>query len=292
MKLQNILQQLNIPFVTPGSHHHVRDGWFGVDCPYCSPGTHRYRMGISLSGTKSHCWSCGGKGTIGVFAELSQQPYHKVKTLLQGIISNDDVVDTKVSGKLILPKGLGPLEKSHRRYLERRGFDPDQLADTWGVEGIALAANLSWRIFIPIRLAGNPVSWTTRSLDPNAKSRYITAGKQEEKIHHKTILFGEDYAKHAVIVVEGPFDVFAIGQGAVATFGLSYTKEQVKRIARYPMRVIAFDNESKAKRKAFKLCRDLQTFPGETYRVILSGKDAASSPKRELMELRKRFLHG
>ena len=68
---------------------------------------------------------------------------------------------------------------------------------------------------------------------------------------------------------------------------VSYTRAQVERIAKYPVRVICFDSEKGAQDRALRLARELEVFPGETSNVRLSGKDAATSPKAETRELQR-----
>jgi DNA primase len=142
---------------------------------------------------------------------------------------------------------------------------------------------------VPITLSGEIVSWTTRSLH-NKGVRYLNARPEEESVSAKDVLFGEEFCGHAVVVVEGSFDAMTIGPGAVAVMGLKVSARQFERICSFPLRVIAFDSEREAQRRASKLSQELKLFPGETYLVELSGKDAASSPKHEIEELRRRFL--
>jgi len=85
---------------------------------------------------------------------------------LLGTVSEPPEDAERPHGTLRLPPGLGPLQWCQRRYLERRGFDPDHLAKFWGVQGIGLEGvtkGLPWRIFIPITRHGQTVSWTART---------------------------------------------------------------------------------------------------------------------------------
>ncbi len=193
--------------------------------------------------------------------------------------------------KLVVPAGVGPLWAPHRAYLERRGYDPDVLEELWGIQGIGISGNLSWRIWIPIHLEGRVVSWTSRSIGDEDGAKYITASPTEESVSAKTLLYGEGYVRSTVIVHEGPADVWATGPGSVATLGLSYTQQQMLHISRYPTRVICFDNEPPAQRVARKLANELKLFPGDTYVVHLeSGKDPPECDPKELQEFREKFL--
>ncbi len=166
-------------------------------------------------------------------------------------------------------------------------MNPGALESIWHVQGITLSRKVPWRLFIPIEMNGFTVSWTTRSISDTTVPRYINATPKEEKLNPKSLLFGEDHVTHGVIVVEGPFDVFKIGKGAVATMGVGYSQKQVARIAKYPLRVICFDNEREAQARAERLCRDLEVFQGETIKVNLSSKDPGSASDKELEKLRR-----
>ena len=167
------------------------------------------------------------------------------------ITVEEQLPDKTPHGICVKPNGVGPMAKMHRDYLRNdRKFDPDIIAELWGVQGITFSDRFSHRLFIPIYLRGDMVSWTTRSILPDANSRYISARPEEEKYHHKHLLYGEDYCTDTIIICEGPTDVWNIGPGAVATFGLNYTKWQVARMVKYPNRIICFDNSDDAQNMA------------------------------------------
>jgi DNA primase len=154
-----------------------------------------------------------------------------------------------------------------------------------------LTSRLPWSLFLPVSRHGQAVSWTTRAVGKGASRRYISADHSEEALPIKSLLYGEDYCRSAVIVVEGPMDAIRVGSGAVATFGLNVSPAQVARLAGFPLRAVCFDNEQRAQRVAERLCSDLSAFPGETVRVQLeSGDDPGSADEEELDELRKMFL--
>ncbi len=290
MTVPDLLRELSIPFAENGDHHHVTPGFVGIDCPLCSPGSGRFKLGIALNGRAATCWSCGTLRLSEVLSTLSSISEKDLRPLLAKVgLSATQTVRTPPKGRLSLPRGICGILPAHRQYLKGRGFNPDYVSQHYQVSGIGIDARLPWRLFIPITLIGKTVSWTTRSLSDKGL-RYISARPDEEAIPHKRLLFAEDKAKHAVIVVEGPLDAMAIGDGAVATFGVSYTQAQVARIAKYPTRVIAFDSEPEAQRQAAKLVEALGCFPGRTFRVELSGKDPAAATKSEITELKQKFL--
>ncbi len=225
---------------------------------------------------------------IDALMESSGLQFREVKTALEGLVT-DSTIERPQRTNLVLPKGIGDLLRPHRDYLRGRGFKVKTLEKLWGLRGIGVASRLSWRIWIPIHFQGEIVSWTTRGLHDEG-TRYVSASVEEESLNHKEILYGEDYCRHSCIVHEGLTDVWATGPGATATFGTSFTRAQVLRISRFPIRAICFDNEPDAQHRAEDLCDQLMHFHGETFNVVLDAKDAGSSKKKELKELRRRFL--
>lgn len=282
-----VLDSLNVPYHETGTKHNTR-GWVQTRCPHCD-GPDGHHLGWNIERGSVNCWRCGPQRPGDVLVALTSRPLGEVLGRLKGLTkaTGRDVPVVACGGLLKEPKGLGELTGAHKRYLKRRGLSPDKLVQLWGIQGIGQAARLKWRIYIPFHLGGRKVSWTTRAISDEVDLRYISAKPEEEAISHKELLYGEDYCRHAIIVHEGPFDVWTTGPGAVATCGISYSIAQVNRIAKYPRRIICFDNEKGAQKRARKLCAELEGFPGETLNVVLSGKDANDSPKEEIKQLRR-----
>lgn len=290
MNVEDILREHNVDYAMGGQHPNVRPGWLGVDCFKCGPSSKRYHLGIPLGGRYCSCWQCGSVSLYEVLMELTGQPAKTVIGWLGQLPSL--VFDDRPSGRLRLPDCLGELRKAHRKYLQNRGFDPDELVSKWRIQGIGECHKLAWRIFIPVIIRGNVISWTTRAIG-ESQAKYVSAKPEDERAPIKSVLMGEDHARETAVVCEGAFDAFKIGYGAVATLGVGHTRAQVLRIAHFPRRVICFDSEPAAQRRAHKLCEELAAFSGETLRIELeSAKDAAEASKREINKIRRLFLGG
>ena len=232
-----------------------------------------------------------------VLMEILDIPAHEVKQLVVQLRNERGLYPPAKnpihrSGKIVLPSGLGDLQSIHRYYLERRGFDPDLLYKLWGVRGIGLAKRLAWRIFIPVVVQGDIVTWTTRAVRNGPGPRYLSAQPDEEKIPLKETLLGEDYCRNTIVVTEGPFDAMRIGPGAVCTFGVGLSTAQTNLLCKYSTCVVCFDNENSAQRRANRLVEILGHGSCEIYNVVLSsGKDPASATQREIDSLRRTFLN-
>jgi hypothetical protein len=290
MKFTDFCREHHIAHVTSGEHHHTRDGWVQIDCPFCGSGSGKYHMGYSMAHAYFHCWRCGPQKTGDVIAELipgktSGAAYH----LFNNAVDKDHTRATKrkAVGKLKTPKGIKPMGVRHRRYLKSRGFNPTTIEKLWHVQGIGLHSTLAWRLWIPFHHLGEVVSWTTRTISKNNSYKYINASLEQEKYRSAELLYGEDYCRHAIVVCEGPTDAWRIGPGAVATTGIGFIGEQVDRVSRYNKRLICFDAEPAAQKRAERLCKMLEVMPGETFNIQLDSGDPGDATKREVKQIRK-----
>jgi hypothetical protein len=281
--LQQILDDAGVEYKLPGQHHHATSSRIQVDCPWCSPHSHKFRMGLTTS--SANCWVCGPHRIATSLAAIIHRPVSECSKSL-GELKPIREPEIDINKSLKLPDRVSDLEVAHRLYLKSRGLNPKQITMDWSIRGIGISAELPWRIFIPVYFDGELVSWTTRAIGNTPGSKYISARPTEEKYALKKLLYGEDYTEHKVIVVEGPVDVWKIGKGAVAICGSVPTQSQLYRIAKFPVRYICFDSEREAQRNAKKLCEELSLFPGETHRIELNAKDPGSADNRELDQLK------
>lgn len=276
--------------IAPEGHHHTTPNRVQSDCPHCSPNSNAYRLGFNLVTKRYACWSCGSVDLYGTLQLLFNETDTKVREIARQLRGTDytSKVDTsKVRGKLVIPKGVGPLLPCHRKYLKGRGFNPDELEKVWGIKGIGIDARLPWRIWIPIHQKNQIVSWTTRSIKKDEIKRYKTARPEEELVNHKHVVFGADKCKNSALICEGPVDAMKIGSGAVALFGLQFSTPQILALSRFSKRIICLDNEPQAQQKASQLCDILEGFPGSTINVTLDAKDASEASEKELNQLRR-----
>lgn len=295
MTVEEVLDELRIP-IAPEGHHHVSHYCYGIDCPWCSPNSSSFRLGIAKSGGFASCWVCGPHRLWNTLCEASGRPMSEVAALcrsLEGFRPGNPLLKPKKA--LAIPEGLGKLLSPHKKYLNGRHLDPDILQSLWGIQGFAVHSRFPWRLFIPIRIGDETVSWTTRAIVDHGL-RFITAKPTEERISSRELLYGAELARSSVVVVEGPTDAWSLGPGGVATLGVGYSDTQVGLIATYPVRAICFDMEREAQKRAKKLIRLLQPFDGETYGIQLEhGKDVNSclrskQGRKEVSAIRSRFL--
>jgi len=287
MDLKQLLDEHGVRYAEGGTHEHVREGWLGLDCPWCGE-SGKFHLGVHLGTLRASCWQCGRRDLREALALITRLPARKVGALVRDLPRAPRTA-SKVPlarGRLRTPGGLEPLSERHQEWLRGRGLDPDQMKRLWGLRGIGLSARMAWRIWVPVHLDGEAVSWTTRSIG-NVPKRWIHAQPDEEVWPIKSLLYGWDYVRGSVIVVEGPSDVWRVGPGAAALFGVVPTILQIRLLSSVPRKVICFDREPpEAQRAARHLAEQLQAFPGETLVVELSSADPGEATDEEVAELR------
>lgn len=157
--------------------------------------------------------------------------------------------------RIALPKDFVPLnelERGHpaRRYVRGRDFQPDRLAQDWGVGFSTSAYCLSptGRLVIPLRasLPGEGwcvVGWQARAITPSEEPKYYTRHNTPKK----ALLYGlerVDGDGSPVLICEGVTDVWRAGRNAVAVLG-HYVSEAQQRLIRERLRdrplVVMFD---------------------------------------------------
>lgn len=270
----------------------VRSGWVGVDCPRCSPGNQKFRLGFELHTNRAHCWVCGSFYPPKILSEILNISRQDAAALLGQV--DRLPVEKRFTGSLQLPPGTGDLLPGHREYLIKdRHLNPDEIRDLWGVGGIGPAIKRPrYCLFIPIYDAfGGMVSWTTRTASSETSARYYSAKPEQEIIPHKHLLYGAHLARHTIVIEEGPIDAWTIGRGAVATLGVGYSRQQKSLMSKYPVRLVNFDAEPAAQRRAHELCHELSCFPGVTQNIVWeTGKDANSAEYAEILEFKQKYF--
>jgi DNA primase len=225
--------------------------------------------------------------------ELTRAPWSEVSPLLDkgfaSVVSKKTAKST--SGKLVEPSCIEGIRKPVSTYLRKRGYDPVELENTWGLGMTGPLSSIPWRVYIPIYMHGDVVSWTTRSIQ-NEGLRYISAKPKQEVVNHKNVLYGADLAKSCIIVVEGPADVWRIGPGAVGTFGLNTSHHQIQEIASFPSVCICFDSGGQARDRANTLAKAVRDEGGVVPSIVTleSGSDPGEADLEEIQELREKYL--
>ena len=299
MNIIQLYKDFNVPFATEG-HKHCREGWVNTTCPFCTgnPGMH---LGYNMADDFYVCWRCGWKAThkaLALLIHVSDKEAKEIARKYGGKSHVKSAVTVRVGQKKFrLPPSTAPMNDRHKRYLTKRKFDPEVIEKIWDIQGtgpISLMDGISFshRLVIPIYWENRIVSFQTRDITAKHSLRYITCPEQRERIKHKHIFYQAIPTKDsdACICVEGVTDAWRFGYGAIATFGIKYTKYQVREISkRFKKVFVVFDDDPQAIKQSEKLTAELILRGVDAYSIKIQG-DPGDMAQTDADTLKKELL--
>lgn len=263
---KQLFDDLSIPCWTQGKN--CVEGCVSIRCPCPGCGDHSNHGHFNISTGRYSCWKCSGAPAGQVLAWAARLP---VKSALEIIAKYSDGKTSPVARKrksggvtsIKLP-GSTKCPVAHRRYLEGRGFDPQELEFYHGIQYTLMehweGVDASYRVIIPVHdLDGQVVAWQGRAISKEQELRYIFPPVEKCVMHYKHTLYGANACRKLkrIVVCEGVFDQWRLGPGSVCTFGTSLTREQVNLLANWEEIVFLFDPEETAQEHAREYARDL-----------------------------------
>lgn len=294
-------QDNSIQYISSG-HKHARPGWVQIKCPFCT-GHEGWHLGYCINESDSFagkyvCYRCGSHSVVEVIRELISCTWNRatsIKRQYTSALIRSYVLDEQIDNKnkyIKLPIGTKEMTEVHISYLERRKFDPDKLKSLWNLKGTGPIGSYSHRIILPIYYQGVLVSYQGRDITGlcDDYDKYKACSKRNEIIHHKETLYGlDDAKKESVLVVEGAADVWRMGKGCVATFGIKFTMSQALLLSQFDKVYILFDKEEQAQKQAHKL-EALLNMNTEAYVLEYDESDDPGSMKQEDADYLMRYL--
>lgn len=241
-------------------HKHTQVGWANVRCPFCT-GNPGFHLGFHIESGAWRCWRCGNHGLYSVLSAFLGYDKKRIQDAIEkfkGRPTGKVEDERKARGRshtLLLPQGTVDLLPGHRTYLRERGFQVGKLLQRWGLKSTGPMGAYKHRVVVPITFQGKIVSYTARDVTGRAEIKYKSCKLEDEVVYHKSILYGLDLLPYRTgVIVEGCPDVWRLGPGAVATFGIEFTPDQVMCAAIHlDYAFIFFDPEPQARKQAEKL---------------------------------------
>jgi len=294
-KIHEFLRDFKIEHALPGQSAKVTEGWIGVHCPFC--GGDNFKLGYNVKGNGWNCWACGGKNTFKVIERLlsvSNDKAASIYTKYRGTDKSRPQDRQRITGTGLStvpwPYYCKPIQEPHRAFLRSRNFDPDKIVDKWGIRGTGpIPRNpQQLRIMIPVTMNGEMMCYQGRDITGKARAKYWSLPTELSAKPIKSCLYGYDEAKShdTVVVCEGPTDVWRLGPGAVALFGVAYRPAQVRLLAEWGRVVMVLDGDDAGYEAASKIrdeldivgvdCAVMPTFGGGVDPADLTDEDAAA----------------
>ncbi len=277
----SLLEDNGIHLTTEGAN--CAPGWQNCRCPFCEDTSDH--LGYNVESDYFSCWKCGFHPIKNVVSELLNLTNQETYDLLARYKKRpsmwlEERMITRTT-RIQLPHGTKELSHRHRLYLQQRQFDPDILADRYGLLGTEHLGDYKFRIIAPIFQNGRLVSYIGRDITNRSDLRYKACPSEKEVVSHKHCLYGIDIVQNDfVVIVEGVSDAWRLGPGAVALFGLLYSSEQIKLLKRFKRRYIMLDSGENEFKRSKELAAMLSIFNGENI-VVELGEDDPGDMKQE-----------
>ena len=301
MNVSQLYQDYSIP-TAPEGHRHHREGWINVACPFCT-GHEGFHLGATLDGRIFKCFRCGIHWPNESISKILKISLFDADKLIQeyagtSYTGRGEIVRRIRSKAHRLPSNVLPLTASHASYLFRRGFDPDKLEYEWDLKStgpisILDSTDYGHRIIAPIYWEGLQVSFQARDVTNRHSLKYLSCPEDRELIHYKHLIYRHPKEKLDVgVAVEGITDVWRFGIHSFATFGIGYTRQQVRLISKVFQRVaVCFDGgEEQARKSADQLIADLRFRGVDSFRIDIQG-DPGDLDQNEADYIIKQIIH-
>jgi DNA primase len=284
----SFLKNNNIQFKTSGTN--VTSGWIEISCPYPYCPDPSFHCGINIKSNLHSCWICGSKGNMNqlVMRLLKCSYSDAIKEVNKYNI--DIFVEEKVKPtynnpqKIDLSNFSTELPTLHYSYLLDRNFDPEKIKTKYKILSCFQTGKFAYRIIIPIFIHGTLVNYVARDVS-GKQQRYKNLSNDKAIIPIKQCLYNIDSIKDRVIICEGPFDVWRIGDNAIATLGTSFTSEQLGLLATKEIKKAVVFYDSDATRKAEMLADALTAFIDSVDIYVLDYGDPAGLSDEEIKKI-------
>jgi DNA primase len=145
--------------------------------------------------------------------------------------------------------------EAHAKYLASRGYDWRELVAQYDIRFTGPIAYVDtprgkihyrWRIIIPVYVDGMMVNFTSRDITGHSEARYKSAPDDIANMPGGAVVYNLDNVEQGgrIALMEGPFDVWRVGPGAVGMLGTIFTEEQLLLICnKQPSRVyVVYDS--------------------------------------------------
>lgn len=293
---QQFKNQLYNYFVKRLGAYKYRNGWLRVPtCPYC----HReQKMGINLNTYRTNCFRCGEHPSPAqmVMDIEGLDTYSELITFLRNgdfteLTFTEEKVELSEAKPVYLPEGFklitqgtSTLANSFRKYVIKRGFNPNELA-RHGV-GYCTKGEYFGYLIIPFYTEGKLRYWNAR-LVIGSGPRYNNPPKDITGLGKEFLIYNSDALGlyNQVFICEGAINALTMGDNAIATMGKSISRYQVNELIKAQAKRYIILLDPDAKDKAIDLALKLVNFKSVKVVYLPEGKDCNDIQRKEVMKL-------
>lgn len=259
MKITQFLKDNNVRYWTSGNN--VSKGWINITCIFCNDSTNH--LGIRLKDLKVSCWKCG-KHYIGTLvSRIANVSFKEAKVIVKSLEGGSDSASSENKNTnpfirpahvTLPPEASKDFPKLHLNYLRKRGFNARKIIKKYDLYACYTFGKFKFRIVIPIYQNKRLVAYTSRDVTGQSKLRYLTAKDKDCIINPSEIIYNFDsiLPYQDAINVEGPPDVWKMGDGSFSFTGITLTEKRMLEIAEKKIQTLylLYDNEPHAQTRA------------------------------------------
>lgn len=292
------LDDFDISYQSSGKN--VSRGWVELSCPFCDdPSTH---LGVNLDSSLFHCWICSAKGgPTKLVRALLKCNWEQAKATVKKFtdwslveLFDEDLIPKKLKlpseFTLLTPNTIPQLVSE---YLTQRNFNPEELIRKYQLYYPGPLGTYKLRLVVPILRRNRIVNFVCRDVTGKTTTRYRNCPNEEAEVLLNSLLYGIEEVPDGepIVLVEGIFDKWRLGYGAVATFGTNVTSEQALILQKKrPSKIFLFGDPDVTQKKYEKIASKLWFAEVESIGIDFEG-DPADLPPSEARYIMKELLN-
>jgi len=296
--VKTLLGDLGVDYKASGKNVGSND--INISCPFCGADKH---LGINVSSGMCYCWVCEFSDLqkhptlLKILMQSTDLPWYKVKEVMEDHGWTFDGIPEPETGdglakKCWLPKEACDFSENTKQrdnalhYLKSRGFNENTIK-AYNLK-FAVGGAYHKRIIIPVQFNSMTVAFTSRDYS-GKQGRYKHAPLFMCSRRIKDSLYNYDAAiagtGHAYLL-EGPFDVWTIGDGAMAVFKSALSPMQRGLLMQLRLKSITIVFDPNATTRAYDAASALSPFIPIIKVVRLTGKmDVADLGKDRVLQM-------
>ena len=243
------LESLGIEYRESGKN--ISKNYIGVCCPFCDDNS--FHLGIHKQSKTISCWKCGVRSNVlKLIQEVSLVSYNQAIAIFykfqdSSLAYLNPKEEVRPQSSVDLPKGSSKnFTGVFTNYLFKRNFQPDTIIKTYDLYAGAIGTDFAYRIIIPIYQQYELVAYLGRDATEKNTLKYLNCPVELSKIPIKECLYNLDAVRDKAIIVEGVTDVWRLGAGAIATFGVQYTRQQLSLLIGLKKVFVLYDQDAAA----------------------------------------------
>jgi DNA primase len=294
------------------SGKNIGRGWIGIrPCPFC--GDDRNHFAVRQADKVFSCFVCGEKTNFAYYLHLLGYKRNEQSDIIQQYSNGKaqyQIFERKSGKQVILPSVIEPIELSDNdpayQYILSRNFDKITIEQyqlqklpmgsfmrwTDPETGKQTRQDFQWRIFIPIMMNHRLVSFTGRDYTGEQEPKYKHPITEASIIKTGSCIYNYDTIKQGEtnIAVEGPADVWRMGDRCFAMMGTKFTSKQIELLAhkRIGTLIVLFDQD--AGKSADALAQNMMLVADRVIPITINQGDPGELSKIDAIRLKQELL--